>query len=191
MLVSEGVGWKAHAHVDKFDPDQTRWVRARSGLHAPQHRDFTALRVAPSDAADWAGNLLVTAGLTRLVSLLLGAGGQAATNTSARLGAGNGAGTAVVGDTDLGAAAGAANRWFQIMDATFPSAAAAVATFKATFASADGNFAWNEWGIDIGTPTVASSAVVSATLLNHKTSAALGTKSSGSTWAFTATITES
>jgi hypothetical protein len=75
------------------------------------------------------------------------------------------------------------------MDATFPSTSAGVITFKSTFASADGNYAWNEWGIDIGTPTVTSSATVAACLLNHKTSAALGTKTAGSSWAFTATIT--
>ena len=37
--------------------------------------------------------------------------------------------------------------------------------------------------------TVTSGATVNATLLNHKTSAALGTKASGATWAFTVTIT--
>jgi hypothetical protein len=132
---------------------------------------------------------VTTAGLTRNASLLIGAGGQAPTNTSCRLGVGNGAGTAAVGDTDFSAAAGSSNRWFQIMDSTFPSAAAAVITFKATFGASDGNFAWNEWGIDIGTPTVSSSATVAATLLNHKTSAALGTKAASTTWGFTATVT--
>jgi hypothetical protein len=75
------------------------------------------------------------------------------------------------------------------MDATYPSVSAGVITFKSTFASADGNFAWNEWGIDVATATVASGTTVGACLLNHKTSAALGTKASGSSWAFTATIT--
>jgi hypothetical protein len=93
-----------------------------------------------------------------------------------------------VGDTDLGAAAGAANRWFQIMDATYPSASAAVVTYKSSFATGDGNYAWNEWGLDIAAPTVTSSAVVGACLFNHKTSAALGTKASG-VWALTVTVT--
>jgi hypothetical protein len=123
------------------------------------------------------------------MALLNATGGQAATNTATRLGTGNGAGSAAIGDTDLGAAAGSANRWFNIMDATFPSVATNVLTAKSTFASADGNYAWNEWGLDIGTPTVSSSATVNATLLNHKTSAALGTKASGSSWALTVTIT--
>lgn len=196
----DGARWTVHAHVDKWSDDATEWVAKRSGLLvpgqrvarrgplAPTARDFEALKVRPDDVADRTGNLLVTAGLTRLMSLLNGAGGQAVTNTATRLGTGNGAGSAAAGDTDLGAAAGSANRWFQIMDATFPSVASNVLTAKATFATGDGNYAWNEWGLDIGTPTVTSSAVVAATLLNHKTAAALGTKTTGS-WALTVTIT--
>jgi len=181
--------WQAHAHVDKYDADQTKYAQLKSGILAPTAAVFTALGIKPSDTADRADNLLTTAGLTRLVSLMVAAGGQAPTNTAARIGTGDGAGSAAVGDTDLSAAAGSTHRWFQVMDATFPTIAAAVITFKSTFGTADGNYAWNEWGIDIGTPTVSSSNAVSATLLNHKTSAALGTKASGSTWAFTTTIT--
>jgi hypothetical protein len=193
--VHDAAVWRVHAHVDKWSPDAVRFAAARTGLHALrgpqalQARHFQELGIRPDDGeVDRPGNLLVTAGLTRLLSLLNGAGGQAATNTATRLGTGNGAGTAAAGDTDLSAAAGAANRWFQVADATFPSVAANVLTMKATWASADGNYAWNEWGIDIGTPTVTSSATVNATLLNHKTSAALGTKTTGS-WALTVTIT--
>lgn len=181
--------WSAHARVEKWDAEQSEWCRRRSGLAAPSAAVFARLGLAPAEVVEQPGNLLVTAGLTRLVSLLAGAGGQAATATATRLGAGNGAGTAAAGDTDLSAAAGSANRWFQIMDATFPSVATNVFTAKASFGTADGNFVWNEWGLDIGTPTVTSSATVNATLLNHKTSAALGTKTAGSTWAFTVTVT--
>jgi hypothetical protein len=186
--MSNGI-WHAHATVEKWDVEQTEWVSRRSGLRAPRAAHFERLRVRPFEVVECDGNLLTTAGLTRLMSLLNGAGGQAMTNTATRLGTGNGAGTAAVGDTDLSASAGAANRWFQIMDATFPSVASNVLTAKSTFASADGNYAWNEWGMDIGTPTVTSAATVNATLVNHKTSAALGTKASGSSWALTATIT--
>lgn len=182
--------WRVRGLVEKFDGDQTRWAVRRSGLSAPDGSALLALGLRP-EVVETEGNLITTAGLTRQVSLMNGAGGQALTNTATRLGTGNGAGSAAVGDTDLGAAAGAANRWFQVMDATFPSVAAAVLTAKATFATGDGNYAWNEWGLDIGTPTVTSSATVNAVLFNHKTSAALGTKTAGSTWAFTVTITQS
>lgn len=184
--------WKPRAVVEKFDAEQAAWVRRRSGLleHVPlQRRHFADAGVEPYAVTESIGNRLTTAGLTRLMSLLIGGGGQAATATATRLGVGNGGGTDAIGDTDLGAAAGSGNRWFQVMDSTFPSVAAGVMTAKATWGGSDGNFAWNEWGIDIGTPTVSSGATVNATLLNHKTSAALGTKASGQTWALTVTVT--
>ncbi len=188
LLTREALRWQVHAHVDKWDADQTEWVARRSGVARPQAAVFARLRVRPYDTADCLHNLLTTAGLNRLTSLLMGAGGQAATATATRLGVGNGAGSAAIGDTDLSAAAGAANRQFYVMDASFPTQANGVFTVKSTFASADANFAWNEWGIDVAAPTVANGTTVGALLLNHKSSAALGTKTTGS-WALTSTIT--
>lgn len=175
--------------VERWDADVTAWTRRRLGLPNPGAADFARLWIRPYEVSVVDGNLVTTAGWTRLCSLMIAGGGQAATNTSARLGAGDGAGTAAAGDTDLSASAGSTHRWFQVMDATFPSASSNVLTFKATFGTADGNFAWNEFGIDIGTPTVSSGNTVAATLLNHKTSIAQGTKASGQTWAATATLT--
>ena len=146
------------------------------------------LTVDPIDVIIAPGNLLTTAGLTRITSLITGGGGQAATNTSARIGVGNSSTAAAVGQTDLQAAAGAANRWFQTMDATFPQVSAGLMTFRSTVGTADGNFAWAEWGIDIGTPTVTTGTTVNATLLNRAVQA-LGTKTSAGTWVATATIT--
>lgn len=147
------------------------------------------LLVPPDHVVQRELNLLVNVGIQRLEDLLIGAGGQAYTNTFARLGTGNGAGTAAAADTDLSAAAGSANRWYQAMLATFPSRASQTLTFKSTFASADGNYTWNEWAIDAGGAGAStSSAVVGAPLLNHKTSAAMGTKASGAAWDLTATL---
>lgn len=142
----------------------------------------------PYETIERAGNLLTTAGLARITSLITAAGGQGATNTSARLGVGNSTTAAAVGQTDLQAAAGSANRQFKTMDATYPQSANGVITFKATFGTTLANFAWNEWGIDIGTPTVADGTTVAALLLNRAVQA-LGTKTSAGTWVATATIT--
>jgi hypothetical protein len=188
-MTTDGITWRSYALVEKFDEDQTRWVTSRSGLVAPAGDDFARLGVRPSEVTEKAGNLVTTAGLTRITSLITAAGGQGPTNTAARMGVGNGAGTAAVGDVDLSASSGSTNRWFNLIDATYPTTSAGVMTFKSTFASGDGNFTWNEWGIDIGTPTVTASSTVNACLLNHKTSASLGTKVSGGSWAFTVTIT--
>ena len=175
--------------IDRWDADQTAWVKCRSGLYAPEAADFARLGVQPFKTSEVIGNLLTTAGLNRLTSLAIAGGGQALTNTSARIGVGDGAGTAAVGDTDLSASSGSTHRWFQAMAATYPQQSNGVITLQAVFGTADGNFAWNEFGVDIGTPTVSSGNTVNAVLFNHKTSIAQGTKASGQTWTATATIT--
>lgn len=173
--------------IDRWDTDQTRWVKTRTGLRAPQGTDFHRLGIRPYLSSVVEGNLITTAGWTRASNLLTNQGAtQALDATHTRIGAGNGGGTAAAGDTDLSAAAGSSNRWFQLV-----SAAGTVSTntlaFSATFGSADGNFAWTEFGIDVG--NTSSGNTVAALLYNHKTSIAQGTKASGQTWTATATFT--
>lgn len=189
--VRERLNWKAAVRVEKWDPDSVEWARRRSGIVAPSGSELARI-LGPDAMAEWEGNLLVNVGIQRLEDLLIGVGSIAAyTNATARLGTGNGTTAAAATDTDLSASAGSSNRWFNVMDPTFPLRSAQTLTFKSTFASGDGNYAWNEWGIDGGG---ASSAVVgangssTAALLNHKSSAALGTKVAGAIWAFTATL---
>jgi hypothetical protein len=187
-IETEPLTWNVQWGVQRWDEEATAWLTEKLG-RTPTAADFEAAGVTPYAVSTVERNLLTTVGLTRITSADHRRGWPGATNTSSRIGVGNGAGTAAIGDTDLSAAAGSANRWFQIMDATYPTQANGVMTFRSTFASADGNFAWNEFGIDIGTPTVTSANTVNALLLNHKTSIAQGTKASGQTWAATATIT--
>lgn len=188
MDVDESILWRPVVTVEKYDDDQVSYVSRKMGLAVPSGADL-ALLVEPYEVVVKAGNLLTTAGLQRLTNLLIGAGGTALTNTTARLGVGNSATAAAVGQTDLQAAAGSTNRWFQPMDATFPTAVNGVVTLKSTFVTGDGNFVWNEWGSDIGTATVTAANTVNATLLNRAVQS-LGTKASGS-WVLTATITVS
>jgi hypothetical protein len=185
----DDVHWKSSTLVEKFSPDQTDYAQSVLG-HTPQGDELTLLCGLPEEGThvDPTSNLLTTAGLGRITNLIIGGGGQAASATAARLGVGDGSTAAAIGDTDLSAAAGSTHRWFMPLDATYPTQAAGVLTVKATFASADGNFAWNEWAVDIGAPAVAASATVNAVLLNHKV-ASLGTKASGASWALTTTIT--
>ncbi|HEY9411127.1 MAG TPA: hypothetical protein VIP77_16225 [Jiangellaceae bacterium] len=180
--------------IDRWDAEQTAWVRQRGGLVAPQGVDFARLGVRPYKVSEHLGNVITTAGWTRMLNLLIGAGGQIFDAAHTRIGAGNGTTSAgggsvpaVAADTDLAAAAGSGNRWFQlaagigVVGGTVPK----TLTITATFASADGNFAWNEFGIDQGT---ASGNTVTATLLNHATSIAQGTKVAGQTWTATAVL---
>jgi hypothetical protein len=170
----ESIKWIANARVDKYDgPDAD--ARALTGD-------------APDDSIEVLGNLLTTAGLTRMTALLTGAAGTALTNTTARIGVGDAATAATVADTDLGAVAGSTHRQFEIMAATYPTVAAGVITFRAVFTTGEANFHWQEWGIDIGAATVAAGTTVGACLLNHKVTD-LGTKTSASAWTFTVTVT--
>lgn len=180
--------WRVRSHIDKYDPDQVGWVRRRSGIVAPSGDLFTALGVKPSDVSDGIGNLLTTAGLNRLTSLLIAGGGQGLTNTATRLGAGNSSTAAAVGQTDLQASAGSSNRQFKVMDATYPQQSNGVVTAKSTFPTGEGNFPWAEWCLDVGTPTVSDGTTVNALMFNRKVESN-GTKASGAVWAFTVTVT--
>ena len=72
------------------------------------------------------------------------------------------------------------------MDATYPSRATNVITFRATFSTAEANFAWNEWGIWNSTSTTDANA----NMLNRKVEdPSLGTKTSAQSWQITADIT--
>lgn len=181
--------WVAVAHVDKYDLDQVNYARAKTGLAEPKGADFKRLGIKPSDEITAVGNLLTTNGVNRLLSVFINAGGQTFQNTYARIGVGNGTTAAAAGDTDLSAAAGAANRYFQACDATYPSVSTNVLTALSTFGTGNGNFHWQEWGIDNGGGgTSASGTTVGPLLLNHKV-VDLGTKTSAASWVFTVTVT--
>lgn len=183
----DGINWHAHALVEKFNEPIVSELTEYLG-HEPNSADFTRLGIEPDDRAEADSNLLTTAGLNRITNLIIGGGGTAFGNTTGRTGTGNSTTAAAVGNTDLQAAAGSANRWFQIMDATYPQQSNGVITAKSTYASADGNYAWEEWCWDIGTATVTSGNTVNANMLNRKV-ASLGTKASGASWVFTTTVT--
>lgn len=182
---NDSVTEKAQLTIQRWDEEQTAKA-AEAGILRPTPEDFERLGLTPYDVSVVDDNLLTTAGITRLVALLNLGTGNVLSSTTARVGLGNGVGTAAIGDTDLSASAGSTNRWFQTCTVTTPSN---VVTAVAVFASADGNFLWNEWGIDIATATVTSGNTVNTVLFNHKTAIAQGTKTTGQTWTATATIT--
>jgi hypothetical protein len=175
--------------VDRWDEDQTRWVQAQSGLVAPDAAVFHTHGVRPYLTTEVEGNLITTAGWTRLMSLLTATGStQALSALAVRIGVGNSNTAEAYTDTDLGASAGSSNRYFQPVTGAATLGTRTTA-FAATFGTADGNLAWNEFGLDVGTPTVAGGTTVGALLFNHKAGIAQGTKASGQTWTATATLT--
>lgn len=122
-------------------------------------------------------NAYTNAGGAALLDLLIGAGGTAFNNANAYIGVGDSSTATTAGMTDLQAAS---NKLRVAMDATYPSRSGQVMTWKATFGSAQANFAWNEIGL-----FNASSA---GTML-ARTAQTLGTKASGTVWTATYTIT--
>jgi hypothetical protein len=175
----ETIRWNPRAVVSKYDDEQTDYVRRI--VEAEPDGDALAQYCNPYEVVEVEGNLLTTAGLTRITGLIIGTLSTTLDSTRVRLGVGDSATGAVVGDTDLGT-----NKYYRVMDATYPQASAGVLTFQGSFGSGDGNFAWQCWGLDVGTATVTSSGTV-ATLVNRKVSS-LGTKSAG-TWVLTVTVT--
>ncbi len=173
--------------VQRWDADQTVWVKRHTGLAGPQGHDFLRAGARPYSVTETTGNLITQSGYQRIGNLFTNQGAtQAFDATHCRIGAGNGVTAVGYTDTDLSAAAGSTNRWFQLVSGAFAiNLAARTWVVAATFGTADGNFTWQEFGIDQGT---ASGNTVTAILLNHALSSQ-GTKASGQTWTATATIT--
>ena len=120
---------------------------------------------------------LVDAGRNFMVASTTAAASTPFNNANSYIGVGDSTTAHAVGQTDLQAAT---NKLRKAMDATYPTTATNVLTFRSTFATTDANFAWQEWGV-----FNASSA---GTMLNRKVES-LGTKTSTQTWQFTVTLT--
>jgi len=111
-----------------------------------------------------------------LATLLIGAAATPLNAANAHLAVGNGLTAFAATQPDLVGASKAR----KAMDATYPTQAANVLTFKSTFGTADANFAWDEWGV--------ANASTGGILVTRKVEV-LGTKTSSATWVLTATVT--
>jgi len=120
---------------------------------------------------------LTDAGRNLMIDGIVGTAVTAFNNANSYIGVGDSTTAFSAAHTDLQAAT---NKLRKAMDATYPTRATNVLTFRATFATTDANFAWQEWAI-----FNASSA---GTMLSRKVES-LGTKPSSQTWQFTATLT--
>jgi hypothetical protein len=120
---------------------------------------------------------LTTAFRDFVATLVVGAGGTAFNNANSYIGVGDSSTAFSAAHTDLQAAS---NKLRKAMDATYPTNAANVLTFRSTFATGDANWAWQEWAI-----FNASSA---GTMMSRKVES-LGTKTSAQSWQITCTIT--
>ena len=133
----------------------------------------------PYETSEFRGNLLLNEGINELWTLVCGTGGTAYDNSNARLGVGDSSTAASASQTGLQAAS---NKLFKAMDPGYPTyGTSQKAVFKATFASDEANFDWEEF-------TVVNAADDTGENLNRKVSSE-GTKSSGEIWELTLEIT--
>lgn len=176
--------------IRRYNGFQTEFVQKVSGLYCPTEADFSRSRIKPYRATRVVGNLITNAGWTRLMSLLTNQSAtQALDDTHTRIGVGNGTTPAeAYTDTDLAAAAGSTNRWFEPVSGV-ATLGTRTLSFGASFGTDDGNFAWNEFGIDVTATAATAGNTVGALLFNHKVGVDQGTKASGQTWTVTATVT--
>lgn len=151
-------------------------------------RKFRGDSIAVADLFDVVeidGNMLTIGGGSALWDFLIGstAAGAVYSNANAFIGVGDSATAEANTQTDLVAAT---NKLRKGMDATFPThtdgttGTANQIVFQSTFATADANWVWNEWGI--------FNASTAGRMLNRKV-AALGTKTSAATWQLGLTLT--
>lgn len=181
--------WKVRTKVAKFEGD---WNGEQIDA---------GLAGAPYEVVEHEDNMIMIGGSSALWETLIGNGtGTAAqtltyfNNGNAMIGAGDSSTAEANTQTDLQAVTGSTHRQFKAMDATYPIHADSVSvvgaqtiTFRATFASADANFAWNEWVI-ANWSSATTTLLTTGRILNRKV-AANGTKASGASWQFTVTIT--
>jgi len=175
-------GWKARWKVEKREGDWGHYLKA--GLDHLVDED-------PYEVIEREGNLLMNGGVSVIWEALKG---QAVAgpnnvlaffnNANARIGVGDSTTVVAATQNDLSAAA---NKLRNIMDATYPLhtdgvvTASQIITYRSSFATAEANWIWNEWGVFNGL-TLATSR-----MLNRKVEP-LGTKVSG-TWTLTVDIT--
>ena len=112
-----------------------------------------------------------------LASAAIGAAYTTFANANAYIGVGDSTTAFAASQTDLQAAT---NKLRVAMDATYPTQATNVLTFRSTFSTAQANWAWQEWAV-----FNASSA---GTMFVRKVES-LGTKTSAQSWQITVTLT--
>lgn len=121
---------------------------------------------------------LTNAGRDIISQMIVGSGSPTVfDNTNAYIGVGDSNAVFAAGQIDMQAAS---NKLRKGMEATFPTIATNVLSFRSLFSTAEANFAWEEWGV--------FNAAAAGTMLNRKVES-LGTKTSAQSWQISVDIT--
>jgi hypothetical protein len=175
---NDEIGWKAQWRIDKFrDPTGDVAQALQRGL--PMTKALKLHGDAYLGKVEWTANLALNEGLAELIDLSFGLGTPTAfDDTNGYLGVGDSNTVASATQTGLQAAS---NKLYKVFDETYPDRTDQTVEARATFGSAEANFAWEEY-------TLANGNSDSAKNLNRKVESK-GTKSSGETWTLSLQIT--
>ena len=142
-MKTEGLRWGVKTRLEKREGNINL-------CRTPEERLKFLEDNKPYEVKEIEGNLLLDEGMDLLFSLATGQGGTAFAEATAQLGVGNSSTAAARTQVDL---QGASSDW-QGMEANFPTAPAEndatdgrSVKFKASFADAGSDFAWEEWSI--------------------------------------------
>jgi hypothetical protein len=149
----------------------------------------------PENIEEAQGNLLLNEGIQRMLDMTMVAtvtsnqvAGNPWSNANAYIGVGDTATAEAATQTELLAAANAANRFYKVMNATYPIRTNQSVDFRSDFTSTEANFAWNEWTVAAGATTASGAGFLTGTINLNRKVQSLGTKSTG-TWTMTGTVT--
>lgn len=193
--------WRVRTTVEKYDPETVRQMLGDLRIPEIELTSARMRELCPPDRITEAEyNKVINAGMILVFNYMIGTGSLAFfTNTTSRLGVGDGLGSVPTeANTDVGLAA-TTNRYFAGMQATYPNitgTAPPQLNFQAQYASGNGNFVWNEWSVDNATTagtalpgnTATAYAAGGISALNHR-GVGLGTKVSGAVWTLTVNVT--
>jgi len=186
-------GHKTQFKIEKWDLDQINWVRKKLRIRPgwePIAQHFRRLNVRPFETyVKENANIIVDGGWQMLMN---GVAGSAVTKFSngavGRIMGGDTSTAVAYTQTDLQAAAAGANRYCALINSvpTVGSTHTAGLVLTAQFALGNGNFSWQEFGLDSGTASGANAAVAP---FFSRGLATPGTKTSSQTWNATLTYT--
>ena len=176
--LEEKIGWNAKWRIDKFrDPDDKIAKALQAGMPMNEALSLYAKAFICTERIE--GNIALNEGLQALIGLACAIGSETAwSNAAAYLGVGDSNAAENAAHTGLQAAT---NKLWKAMDATYPQRTNQMCDWRATFGSADANYAWEEY-------TVVNAADDTGKNLNRKI-AAKGTKVAGESWVLSLQIT--
>ena len=164
--MSEKASWKIQFKVDKYEGD------------FKSEKEILGAGVKPFETVETEKNMLLNEGINEMWDLICGGSANAYNNANSYIGVGTGTAAATAGQTGLQGT----TKTYKAMDTGYPtSGTSQKATWKSTYASGDGNHAWQEI-------TVCNSNSDSGDNMNRKVQD-MGTKSAGQTWVATVEIT--